>query len=183
MSQESRNPVLAHWNTLDLEQAAEAIRACNGSGTWATLIAFNRPFAEPAHLFAMSDEVWRSLPEADWQEAFDAHPRIGEQKAKAATDQSLAWSKGEQAAANPDAATLTELAEGNRAYEEKFGRIFIVCATGKTAAEILTILELRLSNDPQTELHEAAEQQRQITQLRLRKWLRLPLDAATERND
>jgi 2-oxo-4-hydroxy-4-carboxy-5-ureidoimidazoline decarboxylase len=63
------------------------------------------------------------------------------------------------------------LAEGNREYEHKFGRIFIVCATGKSAAELLEILRRRLQNDARTELHEAAEQQRQITQIRLRKWL------------
>ena len=76
-----------------------------------------------------------------------------------------------KSAANPDAATQAELADANKEYEQKFGRIFIVCATGKTAAEMLTILRKRLANDPATELKEAAEQQRQITQLRLRKWL------------
>jgi 2-oxo-4-hydroxy-4-carboxy-5-ureidoimidazoline decarboxylase len=162
---------LSDWNKLTPAAAAEGILPTNGSLTWAEAMAARRPLDTPEALFAAADEVWRSLPEAAWQQAFDSHPRIGEQKAKQATGKSLAWSKGEQSTATPDAATLTELAEGNRAYEQKFGRIFIICATGKSAGEILTALERRFGNDPHTELHEAAEQQRQITQLRLRKWL------------
>jgi 2-oxo-4-hydroxy-4-carboxy-5-ureidoimidazoline decarboxylase len=115
--------------------------------------------------------VWRSLSPADWLQAFDSHPRIGEQKAKAATAQSLTWSSGEQSAAQLTGDVQAKLAEANRIYEERFGRIFIVCASGKSAAEMLAILNARLANDPATELHEAAEQQRQITQIRLRKWL------------
>ncbi len=96
-----------------------------------------------------------------------------EHKAKAATEQSLQWSADEQGAAAIDVATEDKLVAANKEYEQKFGRIFIVCATGKTAAEMLAILKTRLSNDAATELKEAAEQQRQITQLRLRKWLHI----------
>jgi 2-oxo-4-hydroxy-4-carboxy-5-ureidoimidazoline decarboxylase len=88
-----------------------------------------------------------------------------------ATDFDLTLSSTEQSAAQLTAHTQAELAAANREYEAKFDRIFIVCASGKSAAEMLAILRQRLANDPQTELHEAAEQQRQITQLRLRKWL------------
>lgn len=167
----STDEILANFNALDQDAAAEAILPCNGSATWAALVAYNRPFATPEALFTVSDAAWNSLPEEDWQQAFDSHPRIGEHKAKAATEQSLKWSEGEQAAANPDDDVKRQLAAGNRAYEEKFGRIFIVCATGKSAAEMLAILNARLANDPETEVREAAEQQRQITQIRLRKWL------------
>jgi 2-oxo-4-hydroxy-4-carboxy-5-ureidoimidazoline decarboxylase len=123
-------------------------------------------------LFAASDRIWTPLPEPAWREAFDSHPRIGQQHARSATAQSLSWSSAEQRAAMSDEdATKLALAEGNRQYEERFGRIFIVCASGKSAAEILAILNDRLNNTPAAELLEAAEQQRQITQLRLRRWL------------
>ena len=165
------NPTLAHWNVLDPAAAADAILPCNGSRAWAEQIAALRPFATPFDLTCTADIIWRALPEQAWQQAFDSHPRIGEHKAKAATAESLAWSAGEQSAANPDDAVKAALAAANHAYEQKFGRIFIVCATGKSAAEMLAILNQRIANDPATELREAAEQQRQITQIRLRKWL------------
>jgi 2-oxo-4-hydroxy-4-carboxy-5-ureidoimidazoline decarboxylase len=165
------NNPLAAWNALDATAAAEAILPCNGSRAWAAKMAELRPFDTAFGLTCSADIVWRSLPPADWQQAFDSHPRIGEHKAKAATAQSLAWSSGEQSAAQLTDDVQAQLAEANRIYEERFGRIFIVCASGKSAAEMLAILNARLANDPVTELHEAAEQQRQITQIRLRKWL------------
>lgn len=168
------NTILAEWNDLSLDDAAEVILPCNGSPVWATLVAYNRPFDSPSALFAMSDAIWKSLPEEDWQEAFDSHPRLGERKAKAATEKSLNWSAGEQSAANPDDAARKALARGNAEYEAKFGRIFLLCATGRSAEEMLAILRVRLQNDAATELHEAVEQQRLITQLRLRKWLGMP---------
>ena len=161
---------LADFNALDPESAA-AVLPCNGSEVWATLIAHNRPYAAPEALFAAADRLWLSLEPPDWQQAFDSHPRIGESKATAATETSLKWSEGEQSSAHPTENIQTALAIANRNYEATFGRIFIVCATGKSANEMLSILQQRLTNDPTTELHEAAEQQRQITQLRLRKWL------------
>jgi 2-oxo-4-hydroxy-4-carboxy-5-ureidoimidazoline decarboxylase len=163
--------ILDNFNRLSPEAAATAILPCNGSFAWAEGMADLRPFRNPEELFATSDDVWRSLSPKAWKHAFDSHPRIGEQKAKAATEQSLTWSEGEQSAAQLTENTQAALALANQQYEKKFGRIFIVCATGKTAAEMLAILQKRLANDPGIELHEAAEQQRQITQLRLRKWL------------
>lgn len=167
------NTILAEWNGMGLDDAADVIQACNGSPVWATLVAYNRPFDSPAALFAASDEIWRSLPEEDWREAFDSHPRLGESRAKAATEKSLSWSAGEQSTANPDDATREALAQGNFEYEEKFGRIFLLCATGRSAAEMLAILRKRMQNDAATELREAVEQQQLITQLRLRKWLQM----------
>jgi 2-oxo-4-hydroxy-4-carboxy-5-ureidoimidazoline decarboxylase len=166
------NPVLARWNSIDPTLAAEQILPCCGSRAWAAELAARRPIADEDHLLISSDAIWFSLPEAAWQESFDSHPRIGQQKARAATETSLAWSATEQSAAMSadDAAKLT-LDKGNRLYEEKFGRIFIVCASGRSANEILTILEARMKNDASTELHEAADQQHQITQLRLQRWL------------
>ena len=165
------NPTLAAWNALDATAAAATILPCNGSVAWANQLAALRPFATPFDLTCTADIVWRSLDETAQQQAFDSHPRIGERHAKSATPESLALSATEQSAAQLTADTEAALAAANVAYEEKFGRIFIVCATGKSAAEMLTILQHRLSNDPATELREAAEQQRQITQIRLRKWL------------
>jgi len=180
MTMSAANTILAEWNGLGLDDAAEVILPCNGSAVWATLVAYNRPFDPPEALFTTSDKIWRSLPEEDWQEAFDSHPRLGEDKAKSAAAQSLSWSAGEQSAANPDDAVREALAQGNREYEEKFGRIFLLCAMGRTAAEMLTILQKRMQNDAATELHEAAEQQRLITRLRLRKWLQMPAMTCAE---
>ena len=172
MTPPSPNPVLARWNALDAESAAREVLPCCGSRAWAEALAARRPFAGGPDLFAASDQVWGVLPEPDWREAFDSHPRIGQQHARAATAESLAWSTQEQRAAmSPEDAVKLALAEGNRQYEERFGRIFIVCASGKSAAEILAILNARMQNTIAAELLEAAEQQRQITQLRLRRWL------------
>jgi 2-oxo-4-hydroxy-4-carboxy-5-ureidoimidazoline decarboxylase len=162
---------LTHWNTLPPAAAAAAILPCNGSPTWAAQLAALRPFDTPFALTCTADILWRALPPADQQQAFDSHPRIGEHHAKAATAASLALSATEQAAAQLTPTTQQQLAAANALYEQTFNRIFIVCATGKSAEEMLSILRSRLSNDPTTELREAAEQQRQITQIRLRKWL------------
>ena len=132
-----------------------------------------RPFTDSDALFREADSVWRSLREEDWLEAFRAHPKIGEQKAAAVqSEQARRWSAQEQSGVQ-DAATETKaaLALGNQKYEERFGFIFIVCATGKSSADMLAILSERLQNDPGTELRMAAEEQRKITRLRLEKLL------------
>ncbi len=168
---QSPNSTLARWNELDVPSAIEAILPCNGSQTWASKLTALRPFNSVADLTCTADIVWRALPASDWQQAFDSHPRIGERHAKAATSASLSLSATEQSATQLTTGTQAAFAAANCAYEEKFGHIFIVCATGKSAAEMLAILQHRLTNDPHSELLEAVEQQRQITQLRLRKWL------------
>ncbi|NYF79414.1 2-oxo-4-hydroxy-4-carboxy-5-ureidoimidazoline decarboxylase [Granulicella arctica] len=167
------NAALTRWNTLDAASAAREVLPCCGSHAWAERLAAMRPFADGDALFTASDAVWLGLPEPAWQEAFDSHPRIGQHHAqKQATAESLRWSEQEQRTAlSPDAAAKLALEAANHRYEARFGRIFIVCAAGKSATEILGLLEARMSNDAATELHEAAEQQRQITQLRLRRWL------------
>src|ERR1700761_7497193 len=167
------NSILENWNRLEQETATEVILPCNGSRAWAIGVVNEYPFDTPEELFGASDKVWLSLSESDWQQAFDSHPRIGEHKAKAATPQSATWSESEQSAAQTDDETQAALAAGNHEYEAKFGRIFLICATGKSAAQILANLQQRLKNDAATELQEAVEQQRRITQLRLRKWLEL----------
>ena len=168
------NVVLARWNALSEDAAATEILPCCGSRRWASELARARPFAEDAALCERSAKIWLGLAPADWDEAFRMHPRIGERKAvEAATQRSAAWSRDQSRVGlgNRMREIRAALERGNQLYEERFGRIFLVCATGKSAAEMLMILERRLQNDPQTELREAVEQQRQITQLRLRKWL------------
>ena len=172
--------VLARWNFLSAVAAANEILPCCGSRAWATGMAARRPLPDETSLLAASDEVWRGLAESDWLEAFRSHPRIGESRIgdssapKAALPQSAAWSEQEQRrVAHANDSAKIALAEGNSEYERRFNRTFIVCATGKSPSEILNILQCRLENDEATELRESAEQQRQITQIRLRKWLQL----------
>jgi 2-oxo-4-hydroxy-4-carboxy-5-ureidoimidazoline decarboxylase len=164
---------LARWNSLPLEEAAREILPCGGSNAWATAMAAKRPLPDDGALLRASDEIWRDLSEADWLEAFGSHPRIGESRPEQnVAAQSSAWSEEEQKkAATADKAIKTALKWGNREYEHKFGRVFIVCATGKSASEILEILRRRLHNDDATELQQAVEEQRQIMQLRLKKWI------------
>ena len=174
---EHEKDTLSRWNRLPIDEATRAILPCCGSHAWARGMAARRPLADGSALLAASNEVWRYLEPSDWMEAFRSHPRIGETQVESSTlespsAQSVAWSAQEQRnAANADAAAKRALADANREYEQRFGRIFIVCATGKSAREILETLQRRLKNDPQTELLETAEQQRQITELRLKKWI------------
>jgi 2-oxo-4-hydroxy-4-carboxy-5-ureidoimidazoline decarboxylase len=165
--------VLERWNRLPLAEAASEILSCCGSKTWALGMAARRPFAEEESILLASGETCRSLTEADWREAFHSHPRIGESKAPlAAQPQAAEWSVEEQANVGSSREQVkSALAEANREYERRFKRIFIVSAAGKSAEEILSALRRRLNNDEATELREAAEQQRQITQIRLRKWM------------
>jgi 2-oxo-4-hydroxy-4-carboxy-5-ureidoimidazoline decarboxylase len=167
------NDALARWNGLQFFEAAEEILPCCGSKAWARGVAARRPIHDEAALLITCDEIWKELPESDWMEAFRSHPRIGESRASAsALAQSVSWSKTEQQRVSAaDDEVKRALAEGNQAYEQRFKRIFIVCASGKSAIEILEILRRRLRNDDKTELQEAAEQQRQITRIRLRKWI------------
>jgi 2-oxo-4-hydroxy-4-carboxy-5-ureidoimidazoline decarboxylase len=165
--------VLARWNNLSHEDAASEILPCCGSRAWAERMAARRPVSDESSLLAVSDEAWSNLNLSDWLEAFRSHPRIGESSAApSATAKSSAWSAREQqkvAAANDS--VKAALAAANREYEQRFERIFLVCASGKAAEEILEILRRRLHNSDDAELQEAAEQQRQITQIRLKKWL------------
>jgi OHCU decarboxylase len=155
---------LEELNALARLDAESEFRRCCGSARWANAMAGARPFADVEAMIAGGDAVWASLSAADWLEAFAPHPRIGERRAVSA------WSSEEQAGARQaDADTQAKLAALNVDYQRRFGYIFIVCATGKSSGEMLALLEARLSNDPLTELPVAAEEQRKITALRLRK--------------
>lgn len=166
------NSTLSAWNEAEAQEALDAMLTCCGARRWASGMVALRPVASIADLSAAADRIWSTMEEVDWMEAFACHPRIGERKAAYASKKSAAWSQQEQSSAeNAAERVLAALAEGNLLYEQRFGFTYIVCATGKSAEEMLAILNRRLASDRATELIEAAEQQRQITQIRLGKWL------------
>lgn len=168
---------LERWNRLPIDEASQAILPCCGSKAWAHGMASRQPLADESALLAASSEVWSSLSRSDWMEAVQSHPRIGESRSghpplQSPSAQSAVWSAQEQQDVTDAAAAVKNaLADANREYEQRFNRTFIVCAAGKSAREILEILRRRLKNDPETELQETAEQLRQITDIRLRKWI------------
>jgi len=169
------NSTLAAWNAASETAALDAMIACCGARRWAQALVAMRPIQNQETMLAAADRVWSTMGEPDWMEAFACHPRIGggigERKAHA-TPKSVAWSAQEQSgAAQAAERVLAELAAGNAQYEERFGFTYIVCATGKSAEEMLAILNRRVASDRAAELREAAEQQRQITGIRLRKWM------------
>jgi len=152
-----------YLNALSDERARAALQRCCGARKWVDALLAARPFGGDAELLATAERVWWGLGRADWLEAFAAHPRIGD-RGRGTTD----WARREQAGADGAAeATLAALADGNRAYEARFGHVFLISATGKTAEEMLGALRDRLTNDPATELRVAAEEQAKITRLRL----------------
>lgn len=156
---------LAELNSLGEEAATRELRRCCGSSRWAREMAAARPFATSDALSAAADKIWVSLDRSGWLEAFASHPKIG-----AKADE--AWSAAEQSGvASSSSDLLARLEEANREYEARFGFIFIVCATGKSADEMLDLLQRRLDNDPLIEVRVAADEQRKITRLRLAKLL------------
>ena len=162
---------LDDWNQLPGPDARAPVLACCGSHEFADALVRARPFANADALLAAADNIWWSLGESDWLEAFACHPRIGESAANSSR-QFSAWSVEEQSTARSGANTaLDSISEKNREYEARHGFIYIVCASGKSADELLTVLDRRIGNPTEHEIREAAEQQRQITHIRIRKWL------------
>lgn len=162
---------VAELDALRGEEAAEVFRSCCGSSRWVEEMNARRPFGTLDRLLAAADDSWKATGPNDWREAFSHHPRIGEKRSEITQGaRAAAWSAAEQERAQEATASGQErLNAVNRTYEERFGHIFIVCAEGKSADEMLQIAERRLCNDPATELRIAAEEQRKITELRLRK--------------
>jgi 2-oxo-4-hydroxy-4-carboxy-5-ureidoimidazoline decarboxylase len=157
-------------NALPETEARAALASCCGAARWVAAMAARRPFPSTAALQAEAEAVWASLGREDVLEAFAHHPRIGGDAAAKAGPHAQAWSQQEQArVVGADAATRAALAAANQRYFERFGYIFIVCATGKSAGEMLGLLEARLPNDPARELAVAATEQAKITRLRLEK--------------
>jgi 2-oxo-4-hydroxy-4-carboxy-5-ureidoimidazoline decarboxylase len=164
---------LDELNAASHEEAVATLLRCCGSRHWAERMAGERPFASARALYERADDMWRAMGRKDHLQAFAAHPRIGDREAlRAKFASTAAWAEGEQAgAARASNAVLDALADGNRAYEQRFGHIFIVCATGKSAEEMLALLRARLGNEPDDERDIAAEEQRKITRIRLEKLL------------
>lgn len=156
---------LAAWNSASRAQALEDFERCSGSPAWAGRMEAGRPYRDLAALEAAAGKAWEQCSRAEWLQAFATHPRIGERGAGK-------WPAEEQSgAASASTETLAELERLNFQYLQRFGYIFIVCASGKSADEMLEILRSRMRNSPELELRNAANEQRLITQLRLRKLL------------
>ena len=150
-------------NRAPADDARQAFLQCCGSSKWAERMAGSRPFGTPDQLFRAADEADRLLADDDWLEAFSAHPRIGERS-------SSEWSQREQAAAlKAEDVVKQEISRLNKEYDQKFGFIFIVFASGKSPDEIVKIMEARIRNDRATEIGNAAAEQQKITRARLRK--------------
>ena len=153
-------------NALPPAAARAALTRCCGSGRWVAGMMGRRPWASAAALYADAEATWAALGHDDFLEAFAHHPRIGARAGQ--TDE--AWARQEQArVGDADGETRRSLVDANERYLQRFGYIFIVCATGKSAAEMLGLLEARLGNDPARELAIAAGEQARITRLRLEK--------------
>jgi 2-oxo-4-hydroxy-4-carboxy-5-ureidoimidazoline decarboxylase len=156
---------LAQLNALPDTEARAAFESCCGSTRWAMRMAGTRPFESVGLLQATAEDIWRSLEPRDWREAFSHHPRIGDRSVTgvAKSEQSGADSAG--------ARTLRELASYNRLYEEKFGFVFLIFASGKSAEEMLEALQVRIHNREDIEMRNAMQEQAKITRLRLEKLL------------
>ena len=161
------------FNNLSDDELCAEFRKCCGSQWWCERMLAERPFASVEALRDAADRTFAGMPRDAWLEAFASHPQIGDlESLKMKFAGNREWSAGEQSGVlETNEETLIRLRDGNALYLERFGYIFIVCATGKAAEEMLEILERRLANDAETELREAAAQQQRITLLRLEKLL------------
>ncbi len=171
-------------NALSDAEAVAELHKCCGATAWAKKMAAARPFVDRDAMFGIADSIWWALTAEDWLEAFAAHPRIGSKRDVASkSGDEKAWASGEQAGvASAEQITLDALAATNLDYEDRFGHIYIVCATGKSADEMLRLARSRLSNDKETELRIAAEEQRKITHIRMHKLLTAePAGSASDR--
>ncbi len=164
---------LEELNTISQPQLKEELLKCCGSSSWVKMLMAYFPVDDVNRLLEEAERIWRECSEDDWKEAFGHHPRIGDVELLTEKFTSTAhWASGEQSGVNTASKeTIEALAEGNHLYEEKFGYIFIVCATGKSAEEILGMLQSRLENKPGDEIKIAADEQNKITKLRLEKLL------------
>lgn len=164
---------LAALNKVSQPQLREELLNCCGSSTWAKMMMTYFPEDSMEELLEKAEELWSECSEDDWKEAFSHHPKIGDVESLTKKFAATAhWASGEQmGVSTASKETIDALAEGNRLYEEKFGYIFIVCATGKSADEMLTLLKKRLNNKPEDEIKIAAAEQNKITKLRLQKLL------------
>jgi len=175
---------LQELNELNKESVKAELLKCCGSNAWVKRMTEKHPFKSEDELFNLAERTWHERSEEDWLEAFSHHPKLGDlesinqprQESGSASGGKFAntseWAGEEQSgakSATPE--IIEELAVANKAYEKKFGFIYILCATGKTAKVMLSILRIRLNNDRETELKMAMVEQNKITKLRLEKLL------------
>jgi OHCU decarboxylase len=160
-------------NKASAAEAESALIDCCGSKRWAFMMALSRPFESEEAMIEKAREIWNDLENSDWLEAFASHPKIGSRKAAERQKVRAAeWSQAEQAGvSDADQTVRDKLEQMNVRYEDRFGYIFIVCASGKSADEMLEICSSRLKNNRKKEILVAAEEQRKITEIRLRKLL------------
>ncbi|RME02481.1 MAG: 2-oxo-4-hydroxy-4-carboxy-5-ureidoimidazoline decarboxylase [Planctomycetota bacterium] len=166
-------PSIKVINALSKQKCEENLKQCCASSRWVEEMVKRRPYDSPAELYRLAKAIWWSLSPSDWKEAFAAHPEIGDLEAlRKKLTTTATWSAQEQkGVAGADFNILEALRRKNQEYRKRFGYIFIVCATGKEAKEILEILTQRLKNSPKEELSIAAKEQEKIMLLRLQKWL------------
>ncbi len=165
MTQPPEGIGLAAFNALPAEQARDALLARCSSRAWAERVDAGRPYASTAQLYAAADEAVAAMAEEDLDEALAGHPRIGERPASGHSASSAGWSAREQSGVTGS----DELAAANREYEERFGHVYLVCATGRTGPELLEILRQRLRNDPATERRVVREELGKINKIRLQR--------------
>ena len=167
-----REAGIEHFNRISSAKARKALLDCCGSRRWAERMVAQRPFRSAAQMAEVADQTWTQLSREDWLEAFRHHPPIGGTRTNGKQSPTARqWSAVEQSSAKADPEILAALAAANRAYQNTFGHVFLICASGKTSEEVLKNLEARLSNNRESELRIAAEEQRKITRLRLEKLL------------
>ena len=157
-------------NGLDSSEAAAQFNLCCGATNWIKIMNQSRPFQNKNEVYQKAESIWFSLSSEDWLEAFTHHPKIGDiDSLRKKFHNTKSISKNEQSGVNDaEKSTLNNLAESNQLYEDKFGFIFIVCATGKSADEMLALIKMRLNNNAKIEMQNAAKEQNKITQLRLK---------------
>ena len=158
-------------NSLSREHAVSELKKCCGSGAWCEKMSDRRPFRNRVELFSAAQSIWDSLGPDHWREAFDHHPRIGgvDELRKKFADTGVWASEEQRGVASASEDVIRGLADGNARYEKRYGHIFLVCATGKSADEMLAILESRMENSPEAELKIAASEQAKITRILLEK--------------
>lgn len=161
-------------NALTPSEANEQFKLCCGASNWVEKMNQNRPFHDKNEVYQQAESIWFSLSSEDWLEAFTHHPKIGDiDSLRKKFHNTKSISKNEQSGVNDaEKSTLNDLAKSNQLYEDKFGFIFIVCATGKSADEMLALIKMRLNKNAETEMQNAAKEQNKITQLRLEKLLK-----------
>ncbi|MDQ3019484.1 MAG: 2-oxo-4-hydroxy-4-carboxy-5-ureidoimidazoline decarboxylase [Bacteroidota bacterium] len=160
-------------NKLNFSESKELFEKCCGATGWINGMVSSKPFNSNEELLLTAEKIWYSLNKEDWLEAFSYHPEIGDidsLKKKFSSGKKLAEEE-QSGAANASKETLVDLAKYNENYKKKFGYIFIVCATGKSADEMLSIIKDRITNEPEQEIKIAMGEQNKITKLRLDKLL------------